>query len=65
MEANGTDGGSALFFGVSYNFIGNSFVLSKSRTWMKVLDPVDDLFFLLYRVAFSSFLMTDLSIHRI
>ncbi|KAH8668837.1 methylmalonate-semialdehyde dehydrogenase [Xylariales sp. PMI_506] len=38
-DPRNADASLTLSYGVSYNFIGNSFVLSKSRSWTKVHDP--------------------------
>lgn len=43
-ETGQAESSQKLAYGVTYNFVGNSFVLSKSRTWIKIHDPASQNF---------------------
>ncbi|KAL2890956.1 methylmalonate-semialdehyde dehydrogenase (acylating) [Ceratocystis lukuohia] len=42
LQATGLESENALAKGVTYNFVYNEFLISKSRCWSKVYDPLED-----------------------
>ncbi|KKF93434.1 Methylmalonate-semialdehyde dehydrogenase [acylating] mitochondrial [Ceratocystis platani] len=59
LQATGLESENALAKGVTYNFVYNEFLISKSRCWSKVYDPLED------SVRAVSFVGSDIAGERI